>query len=98
MTHGIKNVIRVENLLYKGCEPHWKCLRCGESTPFHSCTKEQFADQVCVTTKNIEFVLDNDNTPVRAEVSDDTSLAKLLKQCNKLKPGWHTLSILKDNI
>ena len=23
--------IRIDNLMYKGCEPHWKCTLCGDS-------------------------------------------------------------------
>lgn len=31
MTH---EVIRIDNLMYKGCEPHWKCIHCGICIPF----------------------------------------------------------------
>lgn len=40
-------VVRVDNLMYNGCEPHWKCTRCGECVPFHCYTKEQFESQDC---------------------------------------------------
>lgn len=33
-------VIRVDNLMYKGCEPHWKCAKCGICIPFHCYSKE----------------------------------------------------------
>ena len=33
--------IRVDNLMYKGCEPHWKCTLCGDAVPFHCYTKEE---------------------------------------------------------
>ena len=44
LTH---KVIRVDNLMYDGCEPHWKCTRCGKCVPFHCYTKEQFENQDC---------------------------------------------------
>lgn len=44
LTH---KVIRVDNLMYDGCEPHWKCTRCGKCVPFHCYTKEQFESQDC---------------------------------------------------
>ena len=40
-------VVRIDNLMYKGCEPHWKCIRCGKCVPFHCYTKEQFENQDC---------------------------------------------------
>ena len=40
-------VVRIDNLMYKGCEPHWKCVRCGMCVPFHCYTKEQFENQEC---------------------------------------------------
>ena len=39
--------IRVDNLMYKGCEPHWKCTICGDVVPFHCYTKEQFENLCC---------------------------------------------------
>lgn len=48
LTH---KVIRVDNLMYDGCEPHWKCTRCGKCVPFHCYTKEQFESQECVKKK-----------------------------------------------
>lgn len=33
-------VIRVDNLMYKGCELHWKCTKCGICIPFHCYSKE----------------------------------------------------------
>lgn len=45
---GIKHkAIRVDNLIYKGCEPHWKCTLCGDAVPFHCYTKEEFENQCC---------------------------------------------------
>ena len=39
--------IRVDNLMYKGCEPHWKCTLCGDTVPFHCYTKEEFENRCC---------------------------------------------------
>lgn len=39
--------IRVDNLMYKGCEPHWKCTLCGDAVPFHCYTKEEFENRCC---------------------------------------------------
>lgn len=40
-------IIRVDNLMYKGCEPHWKCTICGECVPFHCYTRQEFAQMEC---------------------------------------------------
>ena len=39
--------VRVDNLMYKGCEPHWKCIYCGECVPFHCYNKQQFEERNC---------------------------------------------------
>lgn len=39
--------IRIDNLMYKGCEPHWKCTLCGDVVPFHCYTKEEFENMYC---------------------------------------------------
>ena len=49
MKHKAK---RVDNLMYKGCEPHWQCVYCGKAVPFHCYTKEQF-EQMCCGCKEI---------------------------------------------
>ena len=43
-------VVRIDNLMYNGCEPHWKCVKCGKAVPFHCYTKEQFENQECNIT------------------------------------------------
>ena len=40
-------VVRVDNLMYDGCEPHWKCVQCGICIPFHCFTKEQIEQMDC---------------------------------------------------
>ena len=39
--------IRVDNLMYKGCEPHWECTLCGDVVPFHCYTKKEFENRCC---------------------------------------------------
>lgn len=39
--------VRVDNLMYKGCEPHWECVNCGEVVPFHCYTKAEFESRCC---------------------------------------------------
>lgn len=40
-------VVRVDNLMYKGCESHWGCKRCGYIVPFHCYPKEDFEQMEC---------------------------------------------------
>jgi len=40
-------MVRVDNLMYRGCEPHWKCKHCVVCIPFHCFTKEQCETQEC---------------------------------------------------
>lgn len=44
--------VRVDNLMYKGCEPHWKCTICGDCVPFHCYTREEFEQQECKGQNN----------------------------------------------
>jgi predicted nucleic acid-binding Zn ribbon protein len=44
MNHKVK---RVDNLMYKGCEPHWKCIYCGDCIPFHCYKNEQIESMEC---------------------------------------------------
>ena len=44
--------IRIDNLMYVGCEPHWKCVNCGECVPFHCYTKSEFEDMNCKEPNN----------------------------------------------
>lgn len=37
----------VKDLMYKGCEPHWQCTKCGKAVPLHCYTKEEFENQCC---------------------------------------------------
>lgn len=42
------SLVRVDDLLYKGCEPYWRCIHCGATIPFHCClSKEQPEQQEC---------------------------------------------------
>lgn len=42
---------RIDNLMYNGCEAHWKCIKCGECVPFHCYTKAQFEQLNCKQIK-----------------------------------------------
>jgi len=43
--------IRINNLMYKDCEPHWKCINCGECVPFHCYSKQEFENRDCKNAK-----------------------------------------------
>ena len=45
--------VRIDDLMYKGCEPHWMCTRCKMAVPFHCCNKQQFEEFEC-REKDIE--------------------------------------------
>ena len=62
MTH---KAVRVDNLMYNGCEAHWKCTVCGKCVPFHCYSKSQFESQECFG-KNAGFP-----KPVRKLVMDE---------------------------
>lgn len=49
--------IRVDNLMYKGCEPHWKCTICGDAVPFHCYTKEEFENMCCSCHANLDNLI-----------------------------------------
>lgn len=44
MKHEVE---RVDNLMYKGCEPHYKCKHCGICIPFHCGSKEYVENKEC---------------------------------------------------
>lgn len=44
-------VTRVENLMYKGCESHWKCIHCGICIPFHCYSKHEIEKMPCPKRK-----------------------------------------------
>lgn len=50
---------RRENLMYKGCEPHWECVNCGECIPFHCFTKEQCEQMDCDKDNVLSFIKHN---------------------------------------
>lgn len=69
------SLVRVDDLLYKGCEPYWKCIHCGTRIPFHYClSKEQLEQQECrgkrysgYATITLKFIGDD----IIAESSED---------------------------
>ena len=40
-------VERVDNLMYRGCEPHWHCVLCGDYWPFHCYSKNDLEQMAC---------------------------------------------------
>lgn len=40
-------VERFENLMYKGCEPHWHCIHCDNYWPFHCYGKKDLEQMEC---------------------------------------------------
>lgn len=47
--------VKVENLMYKGCEYHWGCVICSTCVPFHCYTKEQFEELECNGIQDLTF-------------------------------------------
>jgi len=42
----------VRDLMYKGCEVHWKCTKCGICIPNHCFKKDQIENFECEVAKN----------------------------------------------
>ena len=40
-------VERFENLMYKGCEPHWHCIHCDNYWPFHCYGRRDLEKMKC---------------------------------------------------
>lgn len=81
-------VVRIDNLMYNGCEPHWKCVKCGKAVPFHCYTKEQFENQECNITdkqnksevdKLIELFQDTEHKHWLRDNADMKEFAEKLK-------------------
>lgn len=51
--HEVK---RFENLMYKGCEPHWHCIYCDNYWPFHCYGKKDLEQMEC-PARNDRFVM-----------------------------------------
>lgn len=51
---------RIDNLMYKGCEPHWKCIYCGDCIPFHCFKKDEFEQMDCKCNVLTEKEVSND--------------------------------------
>lgn len=52
-------VERFENLMYKGCEPHWHCIYCDNYWPFH-CYRRKDLEQMECPARNDRFVMFDD--------------------------------------
>lgn len=44
--------IIVKDLLYKGCEIHFKCVHCGECIPRHCYSLKEFENMECKGVKD----------------------------------------------
>lgn len=49
-------VERFENLMYKGCEPHWHCIYCDGYWPFHCYGKKDLEQMECPARKWVDKV------------------------------------------
>lgn len=54
--HEVK---RFENLMYKGCEPHWHCIHCDNYWPFH-CYGRKDLEQMECPARNDRLVMFDD--------------------------------------
>ena len=48
-------VERVENLMYKGCEPHWHCIHCNDYWPFHCYGRKDLEQMKCPARKAVKL-------------------------------------------
>ena len=49
----------VNDLFYKGCEPQWKCERCGRYAPVRLYNQKEFEETGCDDIKIIANILEN---------------------------------------
>ena len=49
----------VNDLFYKGCEPHWMCVRCGRYAPVRLYYQKEFEETGCDDIKIIANILEN---------------------------------------
>lgn len=54
------NIVKVKDLMYKGCEIHWGCTRCGEIYPNHCYNRQQMEERECKPAK-IEYWKNKEN-------------------------------------
>lgn len=47
MMNETHEVERFENLMYKGCEPHWHCIHCDGYWPFHCYGRRDLEQMKC---------------------------------------------------
>ena len=45
-------VVRFDNLMYQGCEPHWHCIHCEDYWPFHCYGKKDLEQMHCKARKS----------------------------------------------
>lgn len=59
-------VERFENLMYKGCEPHWHCVYCDEYWPFHCYDKKDLEQMECPVKTKCHWVSIKDKQPQKS--------------------------------
>lgn len=75
-------VVRVKDLLYKGCEDHHGCVICSQCVPIHCFTKEQFSNMECSGLQELTF----DIPRGKAQYAKDMRrAAELLERHNEFK-------------
>lgn len=89
-THRVR---RIDDLMYKGCESHWKCEFCGECVPFHCYTKEQIEAQACPVRCATEIEFEGQIYPVLDCTTEHFVCPPLHKD-----EGYHFISISKAKI
>ena len=48
-------VERFENLMYKGCEPHWHCVYCDNYWPFHCYGRKDLEQMKCPAREAVKL-------------------------------------------
>ena len=70
--HEVK---RFENLMYKGCEPHWHCIHCDNYWPFH-----------CYGRKDLEQM----ECPARKAQREDEAASDMRDYCERYEPTYNS--------
>lgn len=73
-TKKCHEVERFENLMYKGCEPHWHCIRCDNYWPFH-----------CYGRKDLEQM----ECPARKSQREDEAASDMRDYCERYEPTYN---------
>jgi hypothetical protein len=85
--------------MYEGCEPHWKCIYCGEYMPFHCYSKEQFEQQCCKVKGDTKMGVWKEKNDVQLNLTA-TECRELIALCELLKnsPESNSLDSAKSKL